>query len=715
MSPWSPPTTPGVLHRLGAFCARRRRWVLGTWLLALVAAFVILAPRAGEPTVAFDTPGSDSAHAAELIREHFGDRSAEAVDIVWASDAGAEAPAVSAALAPLIAEAATLEGFSSVVSPELSADGRTAVARLQLAAPSMDDVPLASAERLLELAEDAEAAAPGLTVALGGEVILVAEEGEPNPEAIGLLVALGVLILTFGSLVAAGLPILSALMAMGVVTGLIGMLALVMDTPDFAAPVAIIVGLGVGIDYALLMVNRFRNERTEGRAVPEAVAATTATAGRSVLVAALTVVISMLGLTTLGLQFMTAMALAAAAAVLLAGAAALTLIPALLALLGPRVDRLRVPGLRPSGAASPRWAAWSRAVQRRPSAALAAGIALLMLLAAPVVSLRLGMPDAGNDPAGTSTRTAYDLVSEGFGPGGNGPLLVVAETPAGTPPGAGERLRSALAEAPGVASVSPPVASPDEGALLLALTPQTAPQDAATADLVALLRERTAPAVRAETGLSIAVGGLAAATADSGTYLGQRLPLLIGLVIGLAVLLLVAAFRSVAIAVKAALMNVLSIGAAYGVVALVAQGGWLGRLVGVDTEVPVPPFVPVMMFAILFGLSMDYEVFLLSRIRERYLAHGDTTRAVTEGLAGTATVITAAAAIMVAVFVAFALGAAVFLKLFAIGMAAAIVIDATIVRMLLVPAAMQALGRANWWMPAWLDRALPGVRLEGVR
>lgn len=711
----SPPSTPGALHRLGALCARRRRWVLGAWLLALVAALVVLAPRAGEPTVAFDTPGSDSAHAAEIIRTHFGDRSADALDIVWHSDAGAQAPAVSAALRPLLDEAPTLEGLASVVGPEVSADGRTAVARLQLAAPSMDDLPAASAQRLLDLADGAESATPGLTVALGGEAILMAEEGEPSPEGIGLLVALGVLILTFGSLVAAGLPILSALMAMGVVTGLIGMMATVMDTPDFAAPVAIIVGLGVGIDYALLMVTRFRAERAEGRGTADAIAATTASAGRSVLIAALTVVISMLGLTTLGLQFMTAVALAAAGAVLLACAAALTLIPALLAVLGPRVDRLRVPGLRPTGGASPRWAAWSRAVQRRPNAALALGIALIVLIAAPVATLRLGMPDAGNDPAGTSTRTAYDLVADGFGPGGNGPLLVVAETPSGTPAGAGERLRATLAETPGVASVAPPVSSPDGGALLLALTPDTGPQDAATADLVASLRERVAPAVRSDSGLAIAVGGLTAATVDSGAYLADRLPLLIGLVIGLSLLLLVAAFRSVAVALKAALMNIVSIGAAYGVVALVAQGGWLGGLMGVDNAVPVPPFVPVMMFAILFGLSMDYEVFLLSRIRERYLVHGDTARAVTEGIAGTATVITAAAAIMVAVFVAFALGAAPALTLFAVGMAAAIIVDATIVRLLLVPAAMQVLGRANWWLPAWLDRALPGVRLEGAR
>jgi len=414
----------------------------------------------------------------------------------------------------------------------------------------------------------------------------------------------------------------------------------------------------------------------------------------------------------MGVSYMMGVAVAAIIAVLVVMAASVTLLPSLLAFAGRRVDRLRIPGLgratRPD-AATPA-ARWARAVQRRPWVAAIASVAVLLALAAPALGLRLGFPDAGNNPADSTTRQAYDLISEGFGPGANGPLLVTAELAS---PGAeadltalSERLRAE----PGVAFVAPPRLNQAGDAAIVAVIPESSPQDAATQDLVDRLRAGL-PEVTAG-GARLLVGGTTAAFVDQSELVTGRLPLFIAGVVGLSFLLLLIAFRAPVMALKAGLMNLLSVGAAYGVVALVAEGGWAGGLIGIDGETPVAPFIPVMMFAILFGLSMDYEVFLLSRVREEFLRHGDSGRAVVDGLARTARVITAAAAIMVVVFLAFLATPEVFLKLMGIGMATAILVDATIVRMVLVPAVMQILGRANWWLPGWLDRRLPRLDVE---
>jgi RND superfamily putative drug exporter len=396
-------------------------------------------------------------------------------------------------------------------------------------------------------------------------------------------------------------------------------------------------------------------------------------------------------------------------------AAAVTLLPALLSLAGPRVNKLRIPGLRrtlaherPAPAAR-----WSRFIQRRPWTAAIVGAAIVLALAAPVLGLRLGFPDEGNDQAGSMTRQAYDTVSEGFGPGTNGPLLLVAETPRGTSPQDLRRLANAARADRDVAFVAPAQPSPDGRAAVMTVVPRSAPQSDATTKLVKRLRADVVPSALNGTGVIVHVGGTTAAFVDQSDLVSRRLPLFIAGVIGMSFLLLLSAFRSPLIAAKAGLMNLLSVGAAYGVMALFAGGGWFGAdLLGIDQSVPVAPFIPVMMFAILFGLSMDYEVFLLSRGREEYLGHGDTARAVAEGLAKTARVITAAAAIMVVVFLAFLTSGEIFLKLLGIGMATAILVDATVVRMVLVPALMQLLGRANWWMPRWLDRAVPRLAPE---
>jgi RND superfamily putative drug exporter len=517
---------------------------------------------------------------------------------------------------------------------------------------------------------------------------------------VGLIGAAIVLLIAFGSVVAAGLPLLVAIFGLGISATLIGVLARFVDTPEFAPAVAGLIGIGVGIDYSLLILTRFRTALIGGADVRDALVEAMTTAGRSVIVAGLTVVISMFGLFFMGVSFLYGVALSASLAVLIVVAASLTLLPALLAFAGRRVDRLHIPGLGRSlrtggGTLATRW---SHVVQRRAALAAVLGAVVLIALTAPVLGLRYGFPDEGNDPEGSSTRAAYEMVSRGFGPGASGPLLVVAERPAALD-GFAEQARDEA----GVAFVSPPRSSPDGQAALLTVVADASPQDSAMADLV--------PRLRDEAGQGVYVGGLSAVFVDQSDYVADRIPVFIGGVVVLSFLLLLFAFRAPLIALKAGVMNLFSVGAAYGVVALAAEGGTFGGLLGVDTDTPVPPFIPVMMFAVLFGLSMDYEVFLLSRIREEFLRTGDTSNAVADGLAKTARVITAAASIMVVVFLAFIFSSEVFLKLMGVGMATAILVDATIVRMVLVPAVMQLLGRANWWIPGWLDRALP--RLDG--
>jgi putative drug exporter of the RND superfamily len=496
----------------------------------------------------------------------------------------------------------------------------------------------------------------------------------------------------------------------GIAALLVGVLAALVDTPDWALQVAILMGLGVGIDYALLILTRHRAALDAGRTPREAVIEAMSTAGRSVVIAGGTVVISLLGLFLMGLPYLFGVALAASLAVLVVLAASVTLLPALLGFAGPRIDRLRIPGVgrAPRDPRRTPAARWARAVQRRPLVAAVTAAAVLVALAFPVLGIRFGFPDAGNDAKGTTTRTAYDLLAQDFGPGSNGPLLAVAATPTAGERAEAARLATTLRREPGVAAVAAPQASPDGATTLVTITPTTSPQAQATQDLITRLRDDPL----ARSGLHVDVGGATAATVDQGRATANRLPLFIGAVIGLSFLLLLAAFHAPIVALKAGVMNLLSIGAAYGVVALVAEGGWAGRLVGIDTDLPIPPFIPVMMFAIVFGLSMDYEVFLISRIREERARTGDARAAVVDGLARTARVITAAAAIMVAVFAAFALSPEVFLKLIGIGLATAILVDATIVRLILVPAVMQLLGERSWWSPRWLERMLPRAPLE---
>ncbi len=673
------------LARLADFAYRRRRLVLASWVAALFAAFALVAAAGGEWSADYNTPGSQSKAAADALEQRFPTRSPDTVDVVW------QGP--TAGLNAFLAQAAELRGIGTATADRQTAKGIT-VARLPLTMLPAD-VPKSTGRTLLDMREQASHGA--VRVELGGGVIQNAEQGPISSEAVGLTIAGIILLLTLGTVIAAGLPLVVALFGLGIASALIGVLAAVLPTPDWSSTVAAMLGIGVGIDYSLLILSRHRSALARGATVPQAVREAVSTAGRSVLIAGLTVVISLLGLFAMGLTYLYGVALAAIIAVLVVMAAAITFLPALLSMAGPRIERLKVPGLRTNP--RPMAAGWSRAVQRRPWTAAIAGTAILLTLAAPATGLRLGFPDAGNDRASTSSRQAYDLVSSRFGPGANGPLVVV------TSGVRGDDVAAKLRTEAGIASVAAPVLNPAKDTAVILAIPTTSPQATATEDLIRRLRD-------GRLGPDVEIGGRTAQGIDQSEATGHRLPLFIGGVVGLSLLLLLVAFRSVTVALKAAVMNLLSVGAAYGVVAVLARGGWAGQLVGIDTATPVPPFIPVIMFATLFGLSMDYEVFLLSRVREEFLRRGDTSTAVTEGLTRTARVISAAAAIMVAVFGSLALSPEVFLKLIGLGLATAVLVDATIVRLVLVPAVMQLLGERNWWMPRWLDRIIPRAELE---
>ena len=695
------------LSRLATFAHRRRRLMFAAWAIAFVAVLLAAGRLGGEFRADYATPGSESKAAADRLAERFPTATPNHINVVWtAPQAGG--PTAGARVDAFLSEAQRLEGIGDGVTAadaQLSPDGRVGMTRLAVTERNPQDVPVATSERLIALAQSAST--EGLRLELGSLLIARAEASEVSSESIGFVIAGIVLLLTFGSVVAAGMPLGTALFGLGVSSGLGAILASALDVPDWGSSVAAMMGIGVGIDYALLIVTRFRAALAAGADVEEGVVEAVTTAGRSVLVAGTTVVIALLGLFLVGLTYLYGVALSAIIAVLVVMAASVTLLPALLSLAGARVNRWRIPGTGRSQAPVERTRAarWSRLVQRRPRTVAAIGLLTLLALAAPVTQMRLNYPDAGNDRAGTTTRAAYDLIADGFGKGASAPLLVVVDGPDGDQL---ERLTGELAAGPGVASVAPAQRNETGDTAVIAVTPATAPQDEATEQLLARLRDEVIPS----SGAHAYVGGTTAAYVDQSRRIAERLPVFIGGVVLLSFLLLLASFRAPVVALKAGIMNLLSIAAAYGVVAAVADGGAIGGLVGIESATPVPPFLPVMMFAILFGLSMDYEVFLLSRIREAFVGRAQAGEAVVDGVARTAKVITAAAAIMVAVFGAFVLSSDLNLKLVGVGLASAILIDATIVRMLLVPAIMELLGARSWWMPHWLDRVVPQLEVE---
>jgi RND superfamily putative drug exporter len=704
------------LSRLADVAYRHRGRMVLAWIVAAVVIIGLGTALAGEYEADYNTPGSESKAASDLTERAFGGYSGQEIYVVWKDPRGADSAVARQRMRAFFGEAEEVDHVGKAARIRVSEAGKVATTTLPLNVPGWE-VKKEQGEQLIDAAEANSGG--GLEIKLGGEPILIAQEST-SPEGIGFLAAAIVLLIAFGSLVAAGLPLAIALIGLGISSaGLIVLLANVIDVPNWTTAVSGLIGIGVGIDYALLVLTRFRTSLKAGNDRHDAVVEAVTTAGRSVLIAGSTVVIAILGLFLTALPYMYGVAISASLAVLVVMLASITLLPALLAYLGPNVDRLRLPilGRRldkvEEDGNSPA-ARWSHAVQRRPWTAAIVAVAILLALAAPALGMRLGFPDAGNDKKGTMTREAYDLISEGFGPGANGPLVIAVEIPDPAEKAEVQKLAGALRAESGVAYVPAPKFNGDGSAAILTVVPTTSPQEEATSELVRHLRDETIPATLAGSGVTALVGGVNAALEDQSEYVTGRMPVFIIGVLGLSFLLLLVAFHSPLISLKAGIMNLLSVSAAYGVMTLVSQGGAVGELIGIDHEVPIAPFMPVMMFAILFGLSMDYEVFLISRIREEYLKDGDTRRAVADGLAKTARVITAAAAIMVVVFLAFVASPEVFLKLFGIGLASAIFLDATLVRMVLVPAVMQLLGEKNWWIPDWLERILPRIEVEAA-
>ena len=710
------------MRRFATWTTGHRKTVIAVWIAALLAFGFLGASVGPDFSEEFKLPSSDSQEAFELLEDRFPQQSGVTAEIVYKAPAGADSPAVRKTMEGVFAEAEALPHVSEVASPYASGgaaaigkDGEIAYATVQYDVTT-DKLEKDDVKKLVAIGRDANS--DSLQVEVGGapvEEVRQEEEGGGSSFMVGLFAAVVILLLTFGSAVAMGLPLLTALFALGVGISLVTLGSHIFDTANFAPELAGMIGLGVGIDYALFILTRFRNGLDEGLEPRPAAIAAVDTAGRAVLFAGITVIISLMGMLLLGISFLYGVAMAAALAVLFTMIAALTLLPALLTIAGRRVDRLRIPGLGkrvPSTAEDTRWFRWSREIQKRPvlSAVLSGG--LLLLLCVPTLSLRLGSNDAGTDPAGSSTREAYELLAEGFGPGFNGPFSMVAALPGKGEDEALVELHRTLASEEGVAKVTAIVLNPAEDTGVFQLYPTTSPQSEATTELLDRIRGDVLPPIEQQTGAQLHVGGITAIFEDFGDAIAEKLPLFIGVVVALSALLLMAVFRSVLVPLKAMAMNLLSIGAAFGLIVAVFQWGWGASLIGVDGTGPIISFFPVFLFAIIFGLSMDYEVFLMSRIHEEWEGSHDATLAVTRGLALTGRVITAAAAIMVTVFASFMIGEDRIIKLFGLGLASAVFIDAVIIRSVLVPAIMQLFGKSAWWLPGWLDRILPRLHVE---
>jgi len=724
--------------------------VLG-WVVLLLAINALAQSAGTSYSNNFTLPSSDSQRAADLLDKSFVTQAGDRDTIVFKVASGTvRAPAVKARMEATFAKVAKLPHVSAVVSPyvdgsgqSVSGDGKIAFATVVFDKKA-NLLPTTAPERVVKTAK--EATRPGLQVELGGQAIEMTEQpGFGISTAVGLLAAIVVLLLTFGSLISMGLPIVTALFGLGTGLGVIALFTHVVDTPNFSSELAAMIGLGVGIDYALFILTRFREAyRTPGPTFEDSrqsVLQAIDTAGRAVLFAGSTVVIALLGMMLLGVDFLYGVAISASIGVLLVMLASLTLLPALLTIAGHKVARggrrarrrAQAEEAHPTnGATAPvagggAWLRWSRFVGRRPAVIALASAVLMLAIAAPAIALRLGSSDAANDPAQQTTHKAYELLAEGFGQGFNGPLLVVADLSkvgAGKPVGGLGRsatqtipavtsLWQAISKAPGVASVVPPKLNGSGNVATVSVYPRSSPQAYATTQLVETLRDKVVPPIERRTGMKVYVGGVTAGAVDFATVLGHKLPLFIGVVVLLSALLLLIVFRSLIVPLQAALMNLLSIGASLGVIVAVFQWGWFGSLFGVQKG-PIESFIPVMLFAIVFGLSMDYEVFLVSRIHERWTQTRDAHRAVGDGLALTGRVVTAAAAIMVCVFLSFMLGEDRVIKEFGLSLSSAVLLDALVVRCLLLPATLHLLGAVTWKLPAWLERALPRVNVEGT-
>jgi RND superfamily putative drug exporter len=712
----------GVVARIGGWSAAHRRFVVLGWIVALIGALGLSTAVGSNYSNSFSLKGTESQRAVDLLKRDFPAQSGDSDQIVFHVLGGnVTAPAVQSRVAPVLAQIARLPHVSGVVSP-YSAPGARAVSRdgqIAFATVNFDQranvLPKVAVERVISVAHTARS--PRLEVQLGGQAIEQVEKVSiGTATAVGLIAAMVVLLITFGSVLAMGLPILTALLGLGTGIGLAGLASQVISTPDFATQLAAMIGLGVGIDYALFLITRFRQNYRSGMDLQTSISEAMDTAGRAVLFAGITVIIALLGQFALGVSFLYGLAVASALAVLMTMLAALTILPAVLSRYGERIAR---PGRRArnSGESSAErdarggWARWAALIQRHPWPGAVAGLAIMLTLAAPALALRLGNSDAGNNPPSSTARHSYDLLAKGFGRGFNGPLQVVASLPRAGDSAALAGISASLRASADVASVSPARLSPNGQTAVFLVYPASAPQSLATSNLVENLRKHTLPPLAQRAGAGILVGGQQATTIDFTRVLSNKLPLFIGIVVALSALLLLIVFRSLVIPLQAAFMNLLSIGAALGVVVAIFQWGWLGSFFNVKGG-PIEAFIPVMLFAIVFGLSMDYEVFLVSRIHEEWTRRRNATEAVTRGLASTGRVITAAATIMICVFLSFALGDQRVLKLFGLSLATAVFLDAFVVRSLLLPSVLELLGRRTWALPTWLGRRLPHLAID---
>ncbi|MFG2552627.1 MMPL family transporter [Streptomyces sp. NPDC048581] len=708
---------------LARWCVRRRLVAVLLWLLAFGGATAAAAVTGSAYSNDYHVPGTESGRATQLLEDGFPGLGGDSDTVVWHTTSGTvRAADVEQTMTRTLDEIAELPGVATVGGPygkqgaaRISEDGHTAYAVVTFD-DSAENLDKGEAQAVVNAAREAEA--DGLQVELGGSAVGLTESpGGHLAEAVGVAVAAVVLFLAFGSLAASLLPIATALVSVGTAYAGIVLLGHTMTVADFAPMLGMLIGLGVGIDYALFIVTRHRRGLKRGLAVTESITNAVATTGRAVVFAGATVCIALLGMLILQLSFLGGVAIAASLTVVLTVAASVTLLPALLSFIGMRAlsrrERRRLAEHGPEPELPTGFAArWSAFVERHPKALGAIALAVITVLALPTLGLRLGTSDQGNNPESSTTRQAYDLLADGFGPGVNGPLTLVTQVDGGDDKLALDNLDATLRGTEGVASVTPVTYNAEGDTAYLTVVPESSPQSRQTSELVDRLRDEVLPRAETGTSLDVHVGGMTAGYDDFADVIVGKLPLFVGVVIGLGCLLLLLAFRSVGIPLKAAAMNVAAVAAAFGVVVAIFQWGWGSELLGLGRAGPIEPFLPVIMVSVLFGLSMDYQVFLVSRMYEEWLETGDNRRAVRIGLAETGRVINSAAVIMISVFLAFVLSGDRVIAMFGIALAAAVALDAFVLRTLLVPALMHMLGGANWWLPRWLDRRLPRISIE---
>ena len=715
-----------LLERLGRFVTRHRWWVVGVWLVLLVGLTLTNRAVGGSFVNNYNVPGSQSSSGLNVLRSDFSSASGYSGQIVFHAEKGKisdQANAVAETMKNVGALPHVIKATDPLQvpgTPAVSKDGTIAFGTVSwdVVPASLDKAYLDSLNTAVQPAESA-----GLVVDYGGNAGQIGQEPQDRrSETLGLVSALILLLIMFVSIVAALIPLVGAIFSVGTGLALVGLVAAGPQLPTTAPTVATLLGLGVAVDYGLFLVARHREQLDHGMGLDESIARAEATSGAAVVIAGSTVVVAILGLYVSGVPFVGAMGAAAAIVVAVTMLSALTLVPSFLAIARQRVrkrterskvlDAHDIERADAAHEASP-FARWGRRVSRQPWPWAIGSVVVLLVLTIPLLSLRLGQLDPGTDPTSDSDRRAYDLISQGFGEGQNGPITVVLELPKQSQSQTQKLLDSAsstLAKTSDVASVAQPSVNDAGTVAVINVVPKTSPQAQKTTDLVNTLRDSVLPTLGAS---STYLVGTTAGNVDFTERIGSRMIWLILAVVLLSLVLLTIAFRSLVISVKAAILNLLSVGAAYGVVVAVFQWGWGSGLLGIDQHLPIPAYVPMLMFAIVFGLSMDYEVFLLSRVREAWHKTGDAHRAVAIGIGSTARVITSAAAIMVVVFSSFVLNTNPAVKMLAVGMAVAVLIDASVVRMVLVPALMSILGAHAWWLPRWLDRVIPDLELEG--